>query len=279
MTRLLLEPAVAACFSDSPDLFATMMTLHGEVYRELEGRRTIRFSLEGKSYFIKQHRGVGWKEIIKNLFQLRWPVVSAKNEYIALTKCKELGILVPETVGYGCRGGNPATRQSFILTRELPASISLEDFCKPWNMRPPSFRLKRALIKKVAHIARRLHENGVNHRDFYLCHFLLETASLATADLRLHLIDLHRAEVRDFVPERWKIKDLAGLYFSSKEICLSQSDIFYFIIEYCNAPLGRVLDEQTSFWRKVKQRGDKLYGKQTRSSTGTDVENSPPGRH
>ncbi|MST95428.1 MAG: hypothetical protein EXS33_09225 [Pedosphaera sp.] len=34
--------------------------------------------------------------------------------------------------------------------------------------------LKRALLEKIAALARTLHEGGVNHRDFYLCHFLVK---------------------------------------------------------------------------------------------------------
>jgi heptose I phosphotransferase len=38
----------------------------------------------------------------------------------------------------------------------------------------------------------------VNHRDCYICHFLLHTEPAPTPEqLRLSLIDLHRAQVRD----------------------------------------------------------------------------------
>ena len=32
--------------------------------------------------------------------------------------------------------------------------------------------LKRVLVQRIATIARTLHGAGMNHRDFYLCHFL-----------------------------------------------------------------------------------------------------------
>src|SRR5690606_40875569 len=52
--------------------------------------------------------------------------------------------------------------------------------------------------------------SGVNHRDCYICHFLLHTdKAVDPDDLRLSVIDLHRAQVRDATPRRWRDKDLA----------------------------------------------------------------------
>jgi heptose I phosphotransferase len=244
------------------NVFEHMMSLQGEVYRALEGRSTQRLAIANQSYFIKKHQGVGWREIIKNLLQGRLPVVSAKNEYRALTKLQKCQILVPEVIAYGCKGYNPADMQSFIMTRELPRHISLEDFCKHWSQCPPSFNFKKKLIKAIANIARIMHGQGINHRDFYICHFLLDISSLIKSHIKLYLIDLHRAQLRKHVPLRWAIKDLAGLYFSSKEVGLTQRDIFRFIVEYRKMRLNDVMKKELSFWRKVKKRGDNLYRRQ-----------------
>ena len=213
------------------------MQLHGEVYRELEGRRTQRVTLNEKNYFLKQHFGVGWKEIFKNLLQLRLPIVSAKNEWLAIQKLQKLNIAVPDLVGYGCRGHNPATLQSFLMTRELPPTISLEDYCKNWQTQPPTFQRKFALINEVAKIARTLHQNGMN-----------------------------RAQMRKRTPARWIIKDLSGLYFSSKDVGLTQRDLYRFMKAYRSLPLRVLLNQEKTFWQKVKNRGDKLYQKHERAT-------------
>jgi len=57
------------------DAFAEVKKLQGDVFRELETRRTIRFELAGKSYFLKWHQGTSVKEVVKNLFSLRLPVL------------------------------------------------------------------------------------------------------------------------------------------------------------------------------------------------------------
>ncbi len=253
---LILKEKIKSFFPPNALLFEQAMALRGEVYRELENRRTQKIILGGNIYFIKQHFGIGWKEIFKNLFQLRLPVISARNEWIAIQRLHSLNIATLDIVGYGSRGYNPARKQSFLITKELPPHTSLEDLCKDWKGNPLVFRLKRRLIHEIARIARTMHEHGINHRDFYLCHFLLPEKETAN---KLYLIDLHRAQVRKKTPKRWMIKDLAGLYFSSKDIGLTKRDYLRFMQAYRNKPLHEVLNKETAFWRKVKQRGDKLY--------------------
>ena len=52
------------------DPFSYLCSVQGKVYRDVKGRRTIQFQLNDKSYFVKFHFGVGWREIIKNILQL-----------------------------------------------------------------------------------------------------------------------------------------------------------------------------------------------------------------
>jgi heptose I phosphotransferase len=248
-----LDKKLQSSFADNAPLFDQLMTLSGECFRKLEGRTTERVMVGGKSCFIKQHRGVGWREIIKNLLQLRLPVLSAKNEWQALAKLNELGISVPAVLGFGERGWNPAQRESFILMSEVAPVVSLETLCRNWQTSPPSFALKRRLIREVARIARIMHDNGINHRDFYICHFLLDDAQ------KLFLIDLHRAAIRKKVPLRWRIKDLAGLYFSSMDAGLTRRDLLRFMKDYRNQPLRDILRVEKNLWMKVKQRGDDIY--------------------
>jgi hypothetical protein len=258
-----LHSDIKKFLSASQPVFDQMMALRGECFRHQEGRKTQRIRLGNKRYFIKQHSGVGWKEIFKNVLQLRWPVTGAKNEWHAISKLQALGVLVPAIAAYGQRGVNPASQQSFILMEELAPVISLEDLTRSWPGNPPSFALKRKLIEEVARIARLLHTNGMNHRDFYICHFLLDISQgvehINPSAIRLYLIDLHRAQIRRLTPKRWIIKDLAGLYFSSKDIGLTQRDLCRFMKVYAGKPIRDLSDSDKLFWEKVKARGEQLY--------------------
>ncbi len=245
--------------------FDDLMSIQGEVYREAPGRKTLRFARGEKEYFLKTHTGVGWNEIIKNLTYLRAPVVGARNEWHGVHRLTDLEVDTMTVVGYGIRGKNPARRKSFIITEALPTSTSLEDFTQSWKETPPTatkeILFKRKIINKVAEITRTMHENGANHRDCYLCHFLLDMSENAQYDYeqaRLFLIDLHRMQLRRKTPLRWMIKDVAGLYYSSMDIGLTQRDLFRFMIAYRGKPLRSILQE-TNFWARVVRRGKNLY--------------------
>lgn len=256
------ELVLAAPFAElwqGQDPFIAVDALQGQVFRQLEGRRTLRTEVAGRGYFVKIHRGIGWREIFKNLLSLRLPVLGAQNEWRAIQRLTALGVATMHAVAYGRRGINPAHEHSFIVTEELAPTISLEDFCRDWPQQPPPFALKQALLRRVAEMAGRMHRGGVNHRDFYICHFLLHLAPAPTAaDLKLSLIDLHRAQCRDATPLRWRNKDLAALYFSALNIGLTQRDFLRFLRLYFAAPLRRILADESATLARLQRQGELL---------------------
>lgn len=225
------------------DPFAAAEALQGEVLRALEGRRTLRTEIAGHGYYAKIHHGIGWLEILKNLLSGRLPVLGAGNEWRALERLHALGVDTMRAVAFAERGSNPARQHSFIITEELAPTVSLEDYCRDWRAVPPAPGFKRTLIRRVAAMARRMHEGGVNHRDFYICHFLLHLPVDTNAP-RLSLIDLHRAQIREKTPRRWRDKDLAALYFSALDIGLTRRDFLRFLKTYFAAPLRDILRDE-----------------------------------
>jgi len=243
------------------DWFEKIFALQGEEFRNMDGRRTLRFELLGKSYFVKMYQGLGWWRIVKSILSFRKPpVLSAHNEWLAIKVLTEIGVETMTTVAYGERGSSPASRQSFLVTEDLAETLSLEDFCRDWLKNPPSLSLKRALIKRLAHVSRILHEHGINHRDYYLCHFLLDISSGCHAvdpdNFHIHLIDLHRVQFRKKVPLRWRVKDLASLYFSAMNIGLTKRDLFRFIREYTQRPLCEALTLRQ--WQTIAAKAESL---------------------
>ncbi len=282
-------------FRETP-LFDQVAALQGEPYRDMVTRRTIRFTENGKAYFAKVHFGVGWWEIFKNLLQGRLPVISAANEWHALRHLAGTGIDTLEPVLYCKSGWNPARIRSCIITRALDNTINLDDLLhkktddgnfsdgsksgsndgsksgsnsgsndgsKSGSNSPLTSHVtsnaKRKLIIKIAEIARGMHTQGMNHRDFYLCHLLLDQTTQQGS--KLFLIDLHRAQLRRRVPARWRTKDLGGLLFSALETGLTQRDILRFIRAYLpeGTSLRASLSRDRSFWKRVQRRATKLY--------------------
>ena len=233
-----------------------------DIYRDREGRTTLRFDYLGSSRFLKLHRGVGWGEILKNLLQGRWPVLAATNEYRAVSALREIGVDTMNVAAYARRGRNPATIASMIVTDDLVGTTSLEDYCADWASVPPAPVIRMRLVNKLADSARRMHEAGINHRDFYLCHFHLDEASLGQPRLRCYLIDLHRAQLRRRTPRRWQVKDLAGLYFSAMDCGLSRRDLLRFMRHYSAGGLQQALGADARLWRQVGDRAGQLYRKE-----------------
>ncbi|WP_278349530.1 lipopolysaccharide core heptose(I) kinase RfaP [Stutzerimonas kunmingensis] len=263
MRLMLLEPFKSLWHGEDP--FVEVERLDGQVYRELEGRRTLRTEVDGQGYFVKIHRGIGWGEIAKNLLTAKAPVLGAGQEWRAIQRLHEVGVPTMTAVAYGERGANPASQHSFIITEELAPTVSLEDFTANWLEQPPAPSLKRALIAEVARMAGTMHRAGVNHRDFYICHFLLHTDKPVTAsDFRLSLIDLHRAQVRTTTPSRWRNKDLAGLYFSAIEIGLTRGDKLRFLREYFQRPLREILRDEAALLSWLEGKAERLYRRKQR---------------
>lgn len=242
------------------DAFEQIMALQGDIYRDMPGRLTIRLSLGGQSYFIKQHFGVGWSEIFKNLISLRLPVVSAMTEVRAIQKLNQLAIPTTPLVAFACRGHSPASMRSFVMTQDLGDIVSLETLCADWKKNPPDLRFKRRLIVAAAKLARTLHDHGMNHRDFYICHLCLDKQRLVADEIHLYLIDLHRVGIRPKISPSDRMKDIAGLYFSSLNIGLSKRDFLRFLSVYCGN-LHDVMAKDSGFWERVQQRARKLYYK------------------
>ena len=248
------------------DVFESVIqSSRGDIHRVVKNRRTVKIRFGGKFYFVKIHRSVGFREILKNLLYARRAVVSAENEWLAIAKLKMVGIPTMTLVGKGIRGGSPASVESFVVTEALEGMISLEDFTHDWRKLESARRnqVKRMLLKQVASIARVMHKNGMNHRDFYLCHFLVKDRDWSqwqrNEPLLLHLIDLHRVQQRAVVPRRWLVKDLGGLLFSALDAGLTRRDLLRFIEAYRQRQWRTVLHEEHRFWRQVWRNAAALY--------------------
>jgi heptose I phosphotransferase len=169
-------------------------------------------------------------------------------------------------VAFGERGWNPARRLSFLITEALEPSVDLETFCAGGGLAALGVAERRRLVARVAGLARTLHEHGLNHRDFYLCHLLLDTAprwrARPPADRPLYLIDLHRLQQRRRTPWRWRRKDLASLCYSARQAGCNRRDEFHFLRHYQGGALRAALTARP--WWQVDRRARALRAKGVR---------------
>ena len=240
------------------DVFEALMKMPGKAFRDVPGRKTSQINLGSKSYFIKQHFGVGWGEIVKSFLSGKTPIIGAMTEVSAIQKLDEIGIATTPLVAYGQQGYSPAcfnvaTRRSFVMTEDLGDIDSLEDICANWQSNPPAAAFKQKIIIAMAQLAAKLHGAGLCHRDFYLCHFVLKKEDLNNENLNLYLIDLHRMLQGEPPNSSAVMKDIAGLVFSAKDCGFNAKDWTLFKQHY--------LKQSDDFWQQVETRADKLYAK------------------
>lgn len=269
--RCLLRDEVAAHFATDEAGFDQILALQGEVARDKDNRRTARVEIDGKPYYLKAHFGTGWKEIVKNLLRFRIPVVSAKNEWQAIERLQALGVDTMTVAGVGWRKRNPALQQSFLLTDALDNTVTLQQLCLAWRAAGvrPAWSFKRQLIARVAQIARRLHEAGVNHRDLYICHFRLPAEVAQAQDLADHpmyVMDLHRVGLRQQVTWRDQVKDLGALLFSSDDLPLTMTDKLYFIQHYHGMTPRQSLRQHWLLWLRVRARAQRFHRHEVKRS-------------
>ncbi len=254
-------------FGPATDAFEALAGVTGELYRQAAGRRTLRFVASGGAYFAKLHGGVGWREIAKNLVTLKPPVLGARNEFTACRHLCAHGITAPRVAAFGERGGNPARRRSFVICDALEGFVSLEEVGDRWLAEPPPLAVKRRLLRAVGELTGAMHAAGVNHRDYYICHLLADAARLAEGEVALAVIDLHRAQVRQRTPDRWRRRDLAALLYSTSGLALTRQDRLRFVAAYTGERPAAALRRRRRLWTAVSRRATRL-GARAKGPTG-----------
>lgn len=252
-----VPPGAAIAGDVAASVFEALFALTGDVYRQTAHRRTLRCEIAGHGYFAKLHEGVGWREIAASWAVGKRPVIGAADEYRACSRLAEAGILAPRVAAFGACGGSPATHRSVVVCDALDGFVSLEEIANDWALNPKPTALKRRLLVAVADLAARMHAAGVFHRDFYLCHLLVNAAKLADGDVELAVIDLHRAVVGAGARDA-RIRDLAALYYSAEAVPLARTDIARFVGAYTGRPPARAVRAQRRFWAAVRGRADRL---------------------
>ncbi len=218
--------------------FADFMEFSGgEHICHKPGRSVYRFERGGRTFYLKRNR-LDLAEFWKGLLRMRLPSRSALKEWESIQAVRNAGIPTVAPVAMGEELVCGMEKSSFTLTEALYDAEPLEEVLRrefSKELSPLLRQKKRTLIRRVAEIARRLHDSGMYHQDFYLGHFYLGF------DDTLYLIDLQRVGHCCKVPRRYLVKDLAQLAYSA-EITggVSRRDQMRFFLTYLDvARLGQ----------------------------------------
>ncbi|MBF2754744.1 MAG: lipopolysaccharide core heptose(I) kinase RfaP [Gammaproteobacteria bacterium AqS3] len=243
------------------DVWAAACALRGEVVRSAPGRRTLRFEHGGQTYYIKQHFGAGWGELLKNWLTGKHPVLSAVNELRAARRLQNAGVAAIRVRAFWREGVSPAHQRSLIVSEALPEAVQLDHLLQSWGWKFPSPQVRAALIDAVGALAGGMFDAGVAHRDCYACHFMV---SKAWADHpagrpELFLLDLHRAYCGVEVPRRLMVRDLAQLLFSLGELELSLCDRVRFARALCGTAWRSRRRDVLRQWGAITARAQALH--------------------
>jgi len=237
LTRdIVVDGAQWACSAQLPlESLTAMMTCAGatQITRK-RGRTVVTVAAAGKIFYLKRHVPISLWEALQRRLRGEHRLSSARMEWRAIRAVEALGIpsVIPVAMGENMRGGG-WERGSFILTAELERGMALETLLAT---RPHlSLRARRRLAARIALMARRLHCAGYVHCDFYLGHIYL--VGDLEGDYRLHLLDVQRLHDGARIGNRWSVKDISALYFSSMPLtCISNTDRLRCVLAYFGAP-------------------------------------------
>ena len=174
----------------------------------------------------------------------------------------EAGVSVPRPVAFGCEQGGLAEGRSYVISEELPEAEALERLLPAAEQARQRYKLlgqRRELIEALAALVRQLHEGaGMFHRDLYLSHIFVGRDRSGVE--RLSLIDLQRV-FRPMVRRRWRVKDLAQLYYSARAYG-SRSEAMRFL--RCYLGVDRLDESQRRLARAVARKAARIERRQAR---------------
>jgi heptose I phosphotransferase len=115
---------------------------------------------------------------------------------------------------------------------------------------------KKKLIEKIAILAKNMHNAGFGHQDFYLVHMFIKEQN----DDEIFLIDLQRLIMQKRLSKRWRIKDLAQLYYSAAPFVNNEDiELFWNIYSEGLSNSESLLSAIKKKMQKIKRHDEKNY--------------------
>ncbi|MCA9256157.1 MAG: hypothetical protein KDA33_10995, partial [Phycisphaerales bacterium] len=199
-------------------------------------RERIRLTLgagdRAETVFLKRYKRPPLKEQLRRMWEFKFRRGSADREMHFARHLGLLGVNTMRRIALGSRMRGWLEQSGFGITGEVPGE-SLEKLVDHWSSHAaavPTPAERRDLIEELGKVAFRLHNNGLFHRDLYLCHVFMSRRG--DGAIVLSVIDLGRMIRSSVRAERWRIKDLAALAYSSPAPLVTRADRVRFLYHY-----------------------------------------------
>lgn len=217
-------------------------------------RTRIRFDIKSPpaTLFLKRYESPPALGQLRNWLTARRRISCALTDFVPTASLAAHGIPTPKVIAFGRQWGFVFEKRSFVVTEKIPAE-SLERklpsfFNAPSN--PENLRARRDFIRRLACFVKTFHETGYRHRDLYFSHvFCGDTGTF-------YLIDLARTFKPLLLARRYRLKDIAQLYYSAPAEYFSKTDRLRFLLAYtANTKLNKKLK---TFIMKIKNKAKRM---------------------
>jgi hypothetical protein len=198
------------------------------------------------------------------------------SEFINLCQFREHGIPTAVPVAAGERRTGFGRYESFLLTESFLPYICLEEIIinHPEKLQGAEGRVrKERLIKAIALLARKLHDQGFNHCDFNSTHVLVGPER-GNGEFDLALFDLQRIDRKKWLRLKWFIKTMAHLSFTMTEPLFSDQDRLLLFQTYKDTSNLELIDRFQLIWirkkmQKIKRHTDKIKMRREQITKGS----------
>jgi len=190
---------------------------------------------------------------LKNWFSYRSRKSCSSLEFETADTLALAGINTPKTVAYGTQWGTFFEKRSFIITEKIPDAKALERKLPEYfenRDTKENLKLQRQFISKSANFIKKFHETNYRHRDLYLSHIFYSKNG------NFYLIDLARAFRPIIFSQRYQIKDIAQIYYSTPGKYFTRSDRMRFFLNYTGH--SKLTSADKTFIRKVINKAKRM---------------------
>jgi tRNA A-37 threonylcarbamoyl transferase component Bud32 len=172
-------------------------------------RTVYRLDLPDGTFYLKHFRIADWKAWLRNAVR----ACPSELERRAVDRVAAAGLATMDVVAIGKTLRAGVVTDSFLISREIPDAVQLDDFLlTTFRELSPlrQARLRQRMAVELGSLAARMHEAGLWHVDFHAGNVLVE---LGEGDQpRLWLIDLHAAKFRRSLSRRQRLANIAALH-------------------------------------------------------------------
>jgi heptosyltransferase-2 len=238
---------------DSVFSFNAAENLHKNHLPEYRNRLRFEINSPAATLFLKRYNYPSVLIQLKNWLSAHKRISCGLFAFEPTIELTAAGINTPKIVSYGEQRGIFFEKRSFLITEKIPDAESLERRLPDYFSAPATvenLKLRRNFIARLAAFVKKFHQTQYCHRDLYFSHIFYNDNGLFS------LIDLARTFKPALFAQRFRIKDIAQIYYSAPGRYFSKTDRLRFYLGYTGR--SKITKGDKIFIRKVLNKSKQM---------------------